>query len=324
MRAFLEQYGIAIFVLVIIGIMTLMSSSLGHTIEGLVTQEVKRFTDKSNSENTKVINNKKNNKEEVGEANPTELKINFNKDEVYSKNREVLLTYDKSKETEEEFINRVSIGSAWDYDINYYKLSNQPLNSSNTYYVKNIINNKTYEGVLTPVTDIPGVSNGNDKVVAYYLLNAGGEGFSMPYIISTEEDYTYEYQGTGKFVDLTKGVWFIDLVGSTISSSDYLEFSTIKLNMDSKVFNGVFDNMECIKISNSTYSSPEELIGKTASYTITLGSDTESETFTITDADIEVIGDKFTLIDFLLVTEDGIYLPVLLMTYFDTINIEIK
>jgi len=61
MGAFLEQYGIAIFVLVIVGIMVLMGSSLGHTVEGLVTQEIKRFTDKSVSENKNIVNKNKNN-----------------------------------------------------------------------------------------------------------------------------------------------------------------------------------------------------------------------------------------------------------------------
>jgi len=56
MGAFLEQYGIAIFVLVIIGIMVLMASGVGATVEGLVTQEIKRFTDKSVEENTKIVN----------------------------------------------------------------------------------------------------------------------------------------------------------------------------------------------------------------------------------------------------------------------------
>jgi len=55
MGAFLEQYGIAIFVLVIVGIMVLAGSGLGHTVEGLVTQEIKRFTDKSVSENKKIV-----------------------------------------------------------------------------------------------------------------------------------------------------------------------------------------------------------------------------------------------------------------------------
>jgi len=55
MGAFLEQYGIAIFVLVIVGIMVLMASGVGSTVEGLITQEIKRFTDKSVSENKKVV-----------------------------------------------------------------------------------------------------------------------------------------------------------------------------------------------------------------------------------------------------------------------------
>jgi len=55
MGAFLEQYGIAIFVLVIVGVMVLAGSGLGHTVESLVTQEIKRFTDKSVSENNKVL-----------------------------------------------------------------------------------------------------------------------------------------------------------------------------------------------------------------------------------------------------------------------------
>jgi len=55
MGAFLEQYGIAIFVLVIIGIMVLMASGLGETIEKLLTDEIKRFTDKSVSENQKIV-----------------------------------------------------------------------------------------------------------------------------------------------------------------------------------------------------------------------------------------------------------------------------
>jgi len=57
MGAFLEQYGIAIFVLIIVGIMVLMANGMGHTVENLVTQEIKRFTDKSVSENKKVVNN---------------------------------------------------------------------------------------------------------------------------------------------------------------------------------------------------------------------------------------------------------------------------
>jgi len=56
MRAFLEQYGIAIFVILIIGIMTLMASGVGVTVEGLLKDEIKRFTDKSVSENQKVLN----------------------------------------------------------------------------------------------------------------------------------------------------------------------------------------------------------------------------------------------------------------------------
>jgi len=56
MRAFLEQYGVAIFVLVIVGIMVLMATGVGNTVENLITQEVKRFTDKSVKENKKIIN----------------------------------------------------------------------------------------------------------------------------------------------------------------------------------------------------------------------------------------------------------------------------
>jgi len=55
MRAFLEQYGIAIFVILIIGIMTLMASGVGATVEGLLKDEIKRFTDKSVSENKKNL-----------------------------------------------------------------------------------------------------------------------------------------------------------------------------------------------------------------------------------------------------------------------------
>jgi len=66
MRAFLEQYGIAIFVLVIVGIMVLMGSGLGHTVEGLVTQEIKRFTDKTVEENQKVVDGNKAEKNEYG------------------------------------------------------------------------------------------------------------------------------------------------------------------------------------------------------------------------------------------------------------------
>jgi len=75
MGAFLEQYGIAIFVLVIVGIMVLMSSSMGHTIEGLVTQEVKRFTDKAISENTKAVNGEYN-KGEVGKEEDKNTTLN--------------------------------------------------------------------------------------------------------------------------------------------------------------------------------------------------------------------------------------------------------
>jgi len=57
MGAFLEQYGVAIFVLIIVGIMVLMASGVGATIEGLITQEVKRFTDKTVSENTNIQGN---------------------------------------------------------------------------------------------------------------------------------------------------------------------------------------------------------------------------------------------------------------------------
>jgi len=55
MRAFLEQYGIAIFVILIIGIMTLMASGVGVTVEGLLKDEIKRFTDKSVSVNNKNL-----------------------------------------------------------------------------------------------------------------------------------------------------------------------------------------------------------------------------------------------------------------------------
>jgi len=71
MRAFLEQYGIAIFIIIILGIMTLMASGVGATIEGLLKNEIQRFTDKSVSENTKIINgtnNKENAEVLIGEA----------------------------------------------------------------------------------------------------------------------------------------------------------------------------------------------------------------------------------------------------------------
>jgi len=58
MRAFLEQYGIAIFILVIIGIMILLASGIGTTTENLITQEIKRFTDKSVNENKKILKDK--------------------------------------------------------------------------------------------------------------------------------------------------------------------------------------------------------------------------------------------------------------------------
>jgi len=66
MGAFLEQYGIAIFVLIIIGIMVLMASGVGATVEGLITQEVKRFTDKTVSENSKIISETDSEKNEYG------------------------------------------------------------------------------------------------------------------------------------------------------------------------------------------------------------------------------------------------------------------
>jgi len=78
MRAFLEQYGIAIFVLVIIGIMVLMASGVGATVEGLVTQEIKRFTDKSVNENKKTLNGTSD--EEVAKVN----EYGFYFDRVYA------------------------------------------------------------------------------------------------------------------------------------------------------------------------------------------------------------------------------------------------
>ena len=51
MGAFLEQYGIAIFVLVIVGIMVLMANGLGNEIKGKVSQEINKFTS-----STKVAN----------------------------------------------------------------------------------------------------------------------------------------------------------------------------------------------------------------------------------------------------------------------------
>jgi len=56
MRAFLEQYGIAIFIIIILGIMTLMANGLGLQVKGLLSQEINKFTQKSNSETEKVWN----------------------------------------------------------------------------------------------------------------------------------------------------------------------------------------------------------------------------------------------------------------------------
>lgn len=47
MRSFLERYGIAIFVLVIIGIMVLLANPVANKIEGNVNEEILKFTDKS-------------------------------------------------------------------------------------------------------------------------------------------------------------------------------------------------------------------------------------------------------------------------------------
>jgi len=64
MRAFLEQYGITIFVILILGIMTLMASGIGATAEGLLKDEIKRFTDKSVSENKKALGGTSNTEKE--------------------------------------------------------------------------------------------------------------------------------------------------------------------------------------------------------------------------------------------------------------------
>jgi len=63
MRAFLEQYGIAIFIILILGIMVLTASAIGPKVEVLLKQEIKRFTDKSVEENEKIYE-----KELEGEA----------------------------------------------------------------------------------------------------------------------------------------------------------------------------------------------------------------------------------------------------------------
>ena len=45
MSAFLEKYGIAIFVLVIVGVMVVLASPIGSLIENTIHNEIKSFTD---------------------------------------------------------------------------------------------------------------------------------------------------------------------------------------------------------------------------------------------------------------------------------------
>jgi len=306
MGAFLEQYGIAIFVLVIIGIMVLMGSGLGHTVEGLITQEIKRFTDKSVSENTKVINNKKS----VGNTDPIKTSINFNTDNLYDfSNGEVIVNY--TSETKDKFFDEKVLDRECGYDGNWYKVSNEVLNGAPLYAEITGMGN-SYSGKLITMED-------KTNILMHVLTNNNAMVFVF---IEVLEDNTFAFSNPtpGYTGYLDKGLYLYD-VADTLSD--------VKITKGiAKVQTKTIQGVSCIQVCKDTYSSPDQLIGKTITGTISGIEDgatfTETVNMQITEDLISEFDDVFTVMNFMVVDETGIYLPIELSAIFTDIQLEIQ
>ena len=74
------------------------------------------------------------------------LNINWSRENLFNIGK-TISTYNSSKQTPEDFFN-AALDSDWDYDVNYYKLSNTPVGSNSTFYVETVINGITIKDFL--------------------------------------------------------------------------------------------------------------------------------------------------------------------------------
>jgi len=323
MRAFLEQYGIAIFVLIIIGIMTLMGSSLGHTIEGLVTQEVKRFTDKAVSENKKIQNNNSDSN------NNDVITLKFKSKDMYNKG-EVVFDYKgvSGEETTEEFLERLEgmfDETAFDYDISFYKISDEPVDENTIFYVEQDFKTGTYGGLTISAVYQEGeltsefrTLRGVENVNYFNLRNVNGTNDSYPYLINVPETFTYNYAGLN--TTLTEGLWFYDSCGITLKYSDYVKITKTTLRTDTVNILG----MDCIKIDDCKVTK-DNLLGKTMKLSISSQGQNINESIEITEDLITESGFNLILMDTVVFTSNGAYIPIDVASMgIDNCEIEIK
>ncbi len=224
------------------------------------------------------------------------LNISWSRENLFNIGK-TISTYNSSKQTPEDFFN-AALDSDWDYDVNYYKLSNTPVGSNSTFYVETVINGITIKDYLYKEQ----VTMSGTLFDIYYIVH---EGSTLPYLLNNEVDKSYVYSGTDKVVNLSKGLWFIDFLGATVESSDNFTIKEATYNVKVKTVDG----HDYIKVSNDTIKK-EDLIGKKLSLVGHLISGDINEEFDISEESITQDGSNIILEgSLMIVPNDGCYVP---------------
>ena len=267
---------------------------VGETIKSEVAKSGEEFTMDS-------MGNITDNSEQNASQELKNLNITWQRKNDYDFGN-TLINYDSTKQTPEQFFNS-ALAKDWDYDINYYKISNTPVNSNTSYYIDISINGSTYSDILyKKETSFSGT------MLDMYALYVDSQ-IALPVFVTTDTDTSYVYSGPDKVVNLSKGIWFIDFLASTIKSSNYLVVKEAIYNGKEKVVNGV----NCLKISGNTINK-DNLIGKKL-YVTTKGINGVSDNnISLTEEVVTQSGSIIIVSDsFIIVPNDGIYIPTSLL-----------
>ena len=221
---------------------------------------------------------------------------------------QTIMSYDSSTQTPEQFFTS-TMAKTGDMDVNYYKLSNTMAGDRTQYYINASING-------TKINELLYGKNFNEygTTLEGYSYFKDGE-FSIPFLISTND---YNYTGSNYTINFTKGLWFVDFLGSVIRTSEYLTIKEAVFTGKEKTINGI----NYVKISNETIVK-ENLLGKQLTIVANglNGAQNYNETITeslITEIDSNIIVDNILVV----VPNDGIYanLSVLISLFEATIK----
>lgn len=197
----------------------------------------------------------------------------------------------------------------WDYDGNWYKLSN------NTYLDKTLY-------CKWKVKDEPrlltGFAGQEFKGVMYQSTNNRGTawiipGLEMGLIQSVPEEYTYA--SGSHTVTLTPGLYVYDLVGAAFEESESLEVYVCEVESADleDVETVTYGGEEYVKISSKTFTE-EDVIGKTLKYTIDIAGDSVEQSVSITEGMVYSDNGIISCLLLYSVEGDGVYIPKYTLT----------